>query len=318
VVLGRTGRRNLSSGQVTGTDPLTPYGDPDFRAAQVKRVMSFPHAGDLMVMSTIFPDGTVAALEELIGSHGGMGGEQTDAFIFHPGDMKVPETSNSADVFGILNARRALPLPEVSPAAVAEEPQEEDAWSAGNLGRGFQHPSVFLGRALRALVLDRSAYSEVAGDRLMTGPGLVIGIAGAIAAMLVRGGSLSLGLAAGAILAWVIDISVIYGAGRLLGGKGSFTRTMRTVGFAGATYAIAIVKFIPLLASEARFITLAVSFLATWLAAVESLGLRRWRGLVLPIAGVALFVVTLYVVGALVSGAELSLAALSQSLGLVR
>jgi len=29
----------------------------------------------------------VAALEELIGNHGGLGGEQTDAYLFHPGDM---------------------------------------------------------------------------------------------------------------------------------------------------------------------------------------------------------------------------------------
>jgi hypothetical protein len=34
------------------------------------------------VISTLYPDGTVAALEELIGNHGGLDGEQTDAFIF--------------------------------------------------------------------------------------------------------------------------------------------------------------------------------------------------------------------------------------------
>ena len=31
-----------------------------------------------------------------------MGGEQTDAFMLHPGDMHVPETANSADWFAIL------------------------------------------------------------------------------------------------------------------------------------------------------------------------------------------------------------------------
>ena len=112
VVLGKGGRRNLHTGEVTGGDPLVPYGDVALRAWQVRRVMDFPHAGDLMVISTVFPDGTVAALEELIGSHGGMGGEQTDAFMFHPGDMVVPETRNSADVFDILNAWRGLPVVE--------------------------------------------------------------------------------------------------------------------------------------------------------------------------------------------------------------
>ena len=67
--------------------------------------MDFPHAGDLMVISTVYPDGTVAALEELIGNHGGVGGEQTDAFIFHPPDFQVPDTRNSTDVFHILNSR---------------------------------------------------------------------------------------------------------------------------------------------------------------------------------------------------------------------
>ena len=60
----------------------------------------FPHVGDIMVLSTVYPDGTVAAMEELIGSHGGMGGVQTDAFLFHPADMHVPSTTtNSTDVF---------------------------------------------------------------------------------------------------------------------------------------------------------------------------------------------------------------------------
>ncbi len=113
IALGKKGQRNLHTGQVTGDDPLKMYGDPDFRAAQVRRVADFPHVGDIMVLSTVYPDGTVAAMEELIGSHGGMGGEQTDAFLFHPGDMPVPATSNSADVFAILNARRGTPAAQI-------------------------------------------------------------------------------------------------------------------------------------------------------------------------------------------------------------
>ena len=88
VALGKRGARNLHTGQVTGEDPLTPYADErgttEFRAAQVRRVMDFPNAGDLMVMSTLYPDGSVAALEDKIGSHGGLGGEQTDLFLLHP------------------------------------------------------------------------------------------------------------------------------------------------------------------------------------------------------------------------------------------
>jgi uncharacterized membrane protein YvlD (DUF360 family) len=116
VILSKAGTRDLNTGAVTGDDPLAPYADDRasvaFRAAQVKRVIEFPHAGDLMVISTVYPDGTVAALEELIGSHGGMGGEQTDAFLFHPASWgEIPLTQNSADVFHILNARRGRPAP---------------------------------------------------------------------------------------------------------------------------------------------------------------------------------------------------------------
>ena len=116
IVLSKTGRRNLHTGEVSGEDPLKQYAPDDpnafgaaaiaTRAWQVRRVMDFPHAGDLMVISPVYPDGTVAALEELIGSHGGLGGEQTDAFLFHPAGVAVTETRNSTDVFHILNAVR--------------------------------------------------------------------------------------------------------------------------------------------------------------------------------------------------------------------
>ena len=122
VCLGKGGRRNLNTGQVTGDDPVRPYAHEsgpgaatlEKRVWQLKRVMEFPSAGDLWVISTLYSDGTVAALEELIGNHGGLGGEQTDAFIFHPSDMTVPDTRSSIDVFPILNGRRGGGIHEVS------------------------------------------------------------------------------------------------------------------------------------------------------------------------------------------------------------
>ena len=118
VVLGKGGKRNLHTGEVVGVDPVAPYAPAeghgaaplDTRVWQLKRVMDFPSAGDLWLISTIYPDGTVAALEELVGNHGGVGGEQTDAFIFHPPDLPVPETRCSTDVFHILNGHRNAPV----------------------------------------------------------------------------------------------------------------------------------------------------------------------------------------------------------------
>lgn len=103
---GRRGTRNLHTGEVTGEDPLAAYGDADLRAWQLRRVSDYPSAGDILAISTVYPDNTVAALEELIGVHGGLGGEQTDSFMLHPPDMVVPPTRSSTDIFGILNARR--------------------------------------------------------------------------------------------------------------------------------------------------------------------------------------------------------------------
>jgi hypothetical protein len=106
LVLGKAGARDLVTGIVTGVDPLQPYARPDLRAQQLWRVAQFPHAGDLIIVSTLYPDEQVAAFEELVGSHGGLGGEQTTAFLVHPADVHLPETNNSTDVFPVLNARR--------------------------------------------------------------------------------------------------------------------------------------------------------------------------------------------------------------------
>ena len=73
-------RTHASDGPAAGW----PGGRASRCGSQLRRIADFPHAGDLIVNSTVFPDGTVAAMEELIGNHGGMGGEQTDAFMLHP------------------------------------------------------------------------------------------------------------------------------------------------------------------------------------------------------------------------------------------
>jgi hypothetical protein len=50
------------------------------------------HAPDLLLLSQYDPElGEVAAFEELIGSHGGLGGPQTEPFILHPVDWQLDE-----------------------------------------------------------------------------------------------------------------------------------------------------------------------------------------------------------------------------------
>jgi hypothetical protein len=50
------------------------------------------HAPDILALSQYDPElGEVAAFEELIGSHGGLGGFQTRPFILHPTEWELDE-----------------------------------------------------------------------------------------------------------------------------------------------------------------------------------------------------------------------------------
>lgn len=89
VVLGRHGAHYLETGEVLGVDPLAPFGP--HAPAQVRRADSYPHVADIMVNSLHDPQtDEVAAFEPLVGSHGGLGGPQTTAFLLHPADLPRP------------------------------------------------------------------------------------------------------------------------------------------------------------------------------------------------------------------------------------
>jgi uncharacterized membrane protein YvlD (DUF360 family) len=88
VVLGKEGIRYLDEDRVEGTDPLAPFGP--HAVADVRRHDTLAHVGDLVINSPIDP-GTeeVAAYEELVGCHGGLGGWQTEAVLVHPAEWRV-------------------------------------------------------------------------------------------------------------------------------------------------------------------------------------------------------------------------------------
>jgi uncharacterized membrane protein YvlD (DUF360 family) len=90
VVIGGQGRRVLATGVITGDDPLAPFG-PN-AARHVARTDAFSTCPDLVINSTYWPESDeVAAFEELVGSHGGMGGEQTFPFVLAPTDLALPD-----------------------------------------------------------------------------------------------------------------------------------------------------------------------------------------------------------------------------------
>ena len=90
VALGAEGAHWVETGEVEGVDPLEVYG-PN-AAAHVLRTHRFSNCPDIMVNSTWWKEmDEVAAFEELVGSHGGLGGTQCHPFVLHPVELPWPD-----------------------------------------------------------------------------------------------------------------------------------------------------------------------------------------------------------------------------------
>ena len=90
LALGPDGRLDLSTGRLEGRDPLAAYGPRAVDA--VLRLAAFPTSGDLLLLGAVDPvTGEVTGFEELIGSHGGLGGWQADPFILVPSGLAPPD-----------------------------------------------------------------------------------------------------------------------------------------------------------------------------------------------------------------------------------
>lgn len=88
VVLGPHGVE-VPVAELDDSGPLAAMGPG--AADAVRRTDSFPHVADIMVNSMYDPaTGRVHAFEEQIGSHGGLGGEQSRAFLLSPLVLSAP------------------------------------------------------------------------------------------------------------------------------------------------------------------------------------------------------------------------------------
>jgi uncharacterized membrane protein YvlD (DUF360 family) len=90
VVMGANGRNYLTEERVEGEDPLADFGP---RAAlHLIREDTFSNCPDILVNSFYNAEtNEVAAYEELIGCHGGMGGYQTQPFVLYPAELPLAE-----------------------------------------------------------------------------------------------------------------------------------------------------------------------------------------------------------------------------------
>ena len=88
IIMGKEGGLYLSNGVVEGEDPLADY-DPTAPFC-LAREDGFPNAPDILIISTYWKDNDeVAAFEEQVGSHGGIGGEQSKPFILYPSEFNL-------------------------------------------------------------------------------------------------------------------------------------------------------------------------------------------------------------------------------------
>lgn len=89
-ILGANGSVCVATGFVEGIDPLASFG-PDV-LDKIRRTDAFDNVPDLMINGTYWPEtDEVAAFEEQVGSHGGLGGQQTRPFILYPAALPAPQ-----------------------------------------------------------------------------------------------------------------------------------------------------------------------------------------------------------------------------------
>jgi len=90
MAIGKNGTYYLDSDEIDGENPLEGFGDNIVR--HLKRTSSFEHTPDILVNSFYDEQADeVCAFEELVGSHGGAGGDQSKPFILYPSSWNVSD-----------------------------------------------------------------------------------------------------------------------------------------------------------------------------------------------------------------------------------
>ena len=88
MAIGKNGTYYLDTGEIVGENPLEGFGKNIVR--HLKRNCSFKYTPDILVNSFYDEEkDEVCAFEELVGSHGGVGGSQSKPFILYPSDWNI-------------------------------------------------------------------------------------------------------------------------------------------------------------------------------------------------------------------------------------
>ena len=102
MVIGQNGIYYLDTDKIVGANPLVGFGKN--ASMHLKRQNSFDNMPDIMVNSFYdSKNNEVCAFEELIGSHGGLGGDQTKPFIIYPSKWQDPgELIGASSIYDFL------------------------------------------------------------------------------------------------------------------------------------------------------------------------------------------------------------------------
>jgi putative membrane protein len=106
LVIGARGKYHLRNDRVEGENPLATNGAN--AASHLKRTDGFNYVPDILINSYYDPErDEVAAFEELIGSHGGLGGSQSKPFVLYPTDwdLEKEEIIGAEALHGVLKSR---------------------------------------------------------------------------------------------------------------------------------------------------------------------------------------------------------------------
>jgi hypothetical protein len=175
--------------------------------------------------------------------------------------------------------------------------------------------------ALLTLALDRSAYRAIALLGSLTGPAILLSLAGVFVSTLMDevvsgGGRLAVNFLINYGL-WPISVALIHGATRVLRGKGSFTQTFRALGFAQTVRLLELLRFIPLIEPLIAAAVSLLYILVASLAVAEAHKLRGWRTVLLPILFFVLLVLSSSWILILSGGLVYAIQTLGQQLGLL-
>ena len=103
MAIGKNGTYYLDTDEIEGENPLKGFGNNIVQ--HLKRNSSFKYTPDILVNSFYDAENDeVCAFEELVGSHGGVGGSQSEPFILYPSEWNLPDE----EIVGAENIYRIL------------------------------------------------------------------------------------------------------------------------------------------------------------------------------------------------------------------